>query len=116
MLYCDTILRVARTVDATIIDITANKTWRRVKIHSVPLNRYLGAGTYGLDRLQEELESENEGLGIPMAMRWLSRVPDIKEREASRAIRGSPVTFVVRGQSTADQIIKSGIRAVGRHY
>ena len=96
-------------MDATIVDITANETWCWVKIHGVPLNRYLGRGTHGLDKLREELESENEGLEIPMAMRWLGRVPDIKERGASGAIRGSSVTFVVRGQPMADRIIKNGI-------
>ena len=103
-------------MDATIVEITANETWHRVKIHGIPLNRYLGRGTHRLDKLQEELESENEGLEIPMAMRWLGRVPDIKERGASGAIRGSSVTFIVRGQPMADRIIKSRIRAVGRHY
>lgn len=44
MLYKDTILRAARTIEPDIVDITANEAWRRVKIHGVPLNRYLGKG------------------------------------------------------------------------
>ena len=71
LLYKDTIIRAARTIDPSIVDITANETWRRVKIHGVPLNRYLGRGTYGLDKLREEIEAENEGVEIPRQMRWL---------------------------------------------
>ena len=112
----NTILRAALTVDPTVIDITANETWRRVKIHGVPLNRYLGKGTHGLEKLREEIEAENEGVEIPMQIRWLGRVPDIKQRSAEGAIRGSSVTFVVRGQPMADKIIKSGLRVAGRQY
>ena len=47
----DTVIRAARTVDLSIVDITANETWHRVKIHGVPLNQYLGKGTHGLEKL-----------------------------------------------------------------
>lgn len=92
----NTILRAALTVDPTVIDITAYETWHRVKIYGVPLNRYLGKGTHGLEKLREEIEAENEGVEIPMQIRWLGRVPDIKQRSVEGAIRGSSVTFVVR--------------------
>ena len=51
-----------------------------------------------------------------MQMRWLGRVPTIKERAAREGIRGSSVTFVGRGQPMADHIIRSGIRVLGRQY
>ena len=57
--YRDTILRAARTVDPAIVDIVKNETWRRLKIHGVPLERYLGKGTFGLNKLRAEIESEN---------------------------------------------------------
>ena len=99
-----------------MVDITANETWCRVKIHGVSLNRYLGRGTHGLEKLREEIEAENDGVEIPMQIRWLGRVPDIKERAVADGIRGSSVTFVVRSQLMADKIIKNGVRAAGRHY
>ena len=114
--YRDTILRAARTVDPAIVDITANKTWKRLKIHGVPLERYLGKGTFGLNKLWAEIESENEGVEIPMEMRWLGRVPTIKERYHAQQIWGSSVTFVVRCQGTAERLIKSGLRVLGKQY
>ena len=74
----NSILRAALTIDPTVIDITAKETRRRVKIHGVPLNRYLGKGTHGLEKLREEIEAENEGVEIPMQIRWHGRIPDIK--------------------------------------
>ena len=116
LLFRDTVIRAARTVEPAVVDITANETWRRVKIHGVSLNRYLGRGTHGLEKLREEIVAENEGVEVPMQIRWLGRVPDIKERVVADGIRGSSVTFVVRGQLMADKIIKRGVRAAGRHY
>lgn len=71
------ILRAALRVNPAVIDITANETWRRVKIHGVPLNKYLGKGTQGLEKPREEIEAENEGVEIPMQIRWHGQVPNI---------------------------------------
>ena len=79
------------------MNITANETWKRLKIHGVPLERYLGKGTFGLNKLRTEIESENEGVEIPMEMRWLGRVPEIKERFQNCEARGGSVTVMVRG-------------------
>ena len=107
--YRDTILRAARTVDPAIIDIIKNETWKRLKMHGIPLERYLGKGTFGLNKLRAEIESENQGVEIPMEMRWLGRVPDIKQRFKNAEARGGSVTFVVRGQEMADIIIRKGL-------
>ena len=110
--YRDTILRAARTVDPAIVNITANETWKRLKIHGIPLERYLGKGTFRLNKLRAEIESENEGVEIPMEMRWLDRVPDIKQQFRNTEVRGASVTFVVHGQQMADRIIEQGLRVL----
>ena len=76
----------------------------------------MGKGTFGLNKLRAEIESENEGVEIPMEMRWLGRVPDIKQRFKNAEVRGASVTFVVRGQQMADRIIRGGLRVLGKHY
>lgn len=68
----DTAIRAARTADQGIVDVNAIETWRRVKVHGIPIARYVGKGSYGVDKLRAEIESENEGVEIPMAARWLS--------------------------------------------
>jgi hypothetical protein len=48
---------------------------------AVPLNGYVGRGTNGLEKLWEEIQAENAGVTIPMAARWLGRVPQLKEKD-----------------------------------
>ena len=86
LVYRDTIIRAVRTVDPGIVNITSNETWKWVKIHGVTLFLYMGKGTNGLNKLREEIEAENEGVEIPMEMRWLGRVPTIQERVRTEGI------------------------------
>jgi hypothetical protein len=65
MRYRDIISMPARTVDRRVIDVEENETWERLKIHAVPLVRYMGKGTEGLHKMGEEFEAENEGIAIP---------------------------------------------------
>ena len=64
-------------------------------MHRIPIAHFLGKGTFGLERLREELLSENEALEIPMAMRWLANLADIKRRAEQCQITASSVTFIV---------------------
>lgn len=57
--YRGTILRAAQTVDAGIVDITKYESRERVKVHGIPLARYIGEGSSGLEKLREWIESEN---------------------------------------------------------
>jgi hypothetical protein len=37
----DIIITAVRTVDRGVVDVEENKTWERLKIHAVPLVRYM---------------------------------------------------------------------------
>jgi hypothetical protein len=78
--YEAVVIKAARIVDRGIIGFEENEAWQRLKIHGVPLNRYVRRGTNGLEKLREEIQAENAGVTIPMAARWLGRVPQLKER------------------------------------
>jgi hypothetical protein len=47
----DIIITAARTVDQGFVDVKENETWERLKIHAVPLVRYMGKGTEGLQKM-----------------------------------------------------------------
>jgi hypothetical protein len=65
MQYRDVFITAARTVDRGVVDVEGNETWERLKIHAVPLVRYMGKGAEGLQKMREEFEAENEGIAIP---------------------------------------------------
>ena len=70
-----------------------------------------------MGKLREKTEAENKAVKIPMAARWLGRLTDIRERAERGEIGASSVTFVVKGEKTANSMIKNGISRILRcHY
>jgi hypothetical protein len=69
--YEDVIIRVARGINRGIIGFEEIEVWRKLKIHGIPLTRYVGRGTNRLEKLRDEIEAENAGVSVPMAARWL---------------------------------------------
>jgi hypothetical protein len=69
MQYRDIIITAARTVDRGVVDVEENETCERLMIHAVPLVRYMGKCTEGLQKIQEEYEGENESIAIPTHVR-----------------------------------------------
>jgi len=110
----NTVIRAAKSVDSVTIGLDTNETWQRVRIYGIPLERYVGKGTHGLEKLREEMEAENDGLRFPMQVRWLGRLEDIKKRWKEGKIASSSVTFAVRGDAEAKRLVKEGIRVCGK--
>ena len=65
LLYRDIIINTARSVDTGIIDVEGNKSWETLKIHTVPLVRYMCKATQRLLKIKEKIQAENEGVAIP---------------------------------------------------
>jgi len=116
MQFRDIIMTEVRTVDRGVMDIKENETWERLKIHAVPLMRYMGKSPEGLQKMREEIEVENEGIAIPTQVRWLANPCTIRERRQNRGIAASLVVFVVKGSRLAQSLIKKGIKALGVWY
>jgi hypothetical protein len=116
MQYRDIIITPARTVDRGVMDVEENETWERLKIHAVPLVRYMGNGTEGLQKMREEFEAENEGIKVPTQVRWLANPCTIRERRQNGEIAASSVVFEVKGSKAAQVLVKKGIKAAGVWY
>jgi hypothetical protein len=116
MRYRDAIIMAARTVDRGVGDVEENEAWERLKIHAVPLVRYMGKGTEGLQQMRKEFEVQNEGIAILAQVQWLANPRTIRERRQNREITPSLIVFVVKGNKVAKTLIKKGIKAAGVWY
>ena len=89
----DIVLRATLTIDSGVIDLESTPTWRRVKIHGVPVAPYVGSGSFGMEKFCEELEAENDEVEIPVAVRWPGWTTEVKTSYSEREIEASSVTF-----------------------
>jgi len=65
MQYHNIVIMAATTVDRRVVDVEENLAWERLMIHAVPLMRYMGRGTEGLQKIRDGFEAENKGIAIP---------------------------------------------------
>jgi hypothetical protein len=113
LLYRDIIIKATRSVDKGIIDVEGNESWERLKIHTVPLVRYMGQGTEGLQKMREEIQGENEGVAIAAQVRWLSNPRIISETEQIGEFKASTVVFIVSGKKVAQSLVNKRAIAAG---
>jgi len=114
--YREIVIKAARKVDAGIVDIETNELWEKVKMHGVNFDRYLGKKTGGgLEKLRSELQAENEGVVLPLAISWIGGPKDVQKKK-SEGKKASSVVFAVKGSKMADKVMKGGLRAAGVKY
>jgi len=114
--YREIVIKAARKVDAGIVDIKTNELWERVKMHGVNFDRYLGKKTGGgLEKLRQELQAENEGVVLPLAINWIGGPKDVQRKKAEGK-KASSVVFAVKGSKMAEKVLKGGLRAAGINY
>jgi len=114
--YRDIIITAARTFEKGVMHVEENEFWERLKIHKVPLMRYMGKSTERLQKMREEFEAKNEGIVILTHVRWLANPHTIRERRQNGEIAGLLVVFVVTGSKAAQSVVKKGIKAAGVWY
>jgi hypothetical protein len=95
--------------------VQSNETWAKLKIHGVSLGQY-DLDARGLQTLREDIEAENPGVVIPIALRWVGSQRRIRERYGQGEIRGATVMFAVQDKRVAERLLTTGLRAAGRSY
>jgi len=111
--YREIVIKAAKKVDAGIVDIETNELWERVKMHGVNFDRYLGKKTGGgLEKLRLELQAENEGVVLPLAINWIGGLKAVHRKKAEGK-KASSVVFAVKGSKMAKKVLKEGLRAAG---
>ena len=114
--YNEIVIKAGRKVDAGIVDIETNELWEKVKVHGINFDRYLGNKTGGgLDKLSQELQAENEGVVLPLAISWIGGPKDVQKKKADGK-KASTVVFAVKGSKMAEKVLKGGLRVAGVRY
>jgi len=114
--YREIVIKAARRVNARIVDIKTNELWERVKMHGVNFDQYLGKKMGGgLEKLRQELQAENEGVVLPLAINWIGGPNDVQKKK-TEGKKASLVVFAVKGSEMAEKVLKGGLRAAGIKY
>ncbi|QGA12365.1 hypothetical protein EYB26_000009 [Talaromyces marneffei] len=76
--YNDMLLTAIRRADPAVISVEISEPWRRVKVHRVPIRRYINSSN-GLELAREEME-----IGTPFRLKrdptWLKRPRALRAR------------------------------------
>jgi len=114
--YREIVIKAARKVDAGFVDIETNELWECVKMHGVNFDRYLGKKTGGgHEKLRQELQAENEGVVLPLAINWIGGLKDVQKKKAEGK-KASTVVFAVKGSKMAENVMQWGSRSAGVKY
>lgn len=105
--WSNLLIRAAKSVDASVVGIEILEHWQRLKVHGMPLERYLGDGK--MDLLRREVESST-GIQLKTLPRWLINENRLREEQVTRDKRGSAIVITVKSESEAKQLCTSGLR------
>jgi hypothetical protein len=94
---CNIIINATRMVEKGVLNIAENDSWEILNVHLVPLMRYMGIGTEGLQMLKDEIHADNEGVLISIPERWLANPYSMREMRQRGEISVSSVVIVVKG-------------------
>ena len=109
--YHKVIINAARMVKMGVIDVEENESWEKLKVHAVPLVRYMGKGTEGLRTVGDEIHAQNKGVVIRGQLRRLANPDSIREMRQRKEMTVLSVVFAVNGDKLAWRLVKEGIKA-----
>ena len=104
------LIRAVKSVDPEVIGVEVLEHWQRLKVHGMPLERYLGEGK--MELLKREVESAT-GIQLKTIPRWLISESRLREQQESNNKRGSAIVITVSGESEAKTLCASGLRFGG---
>lgn len=82
----------------------------------IPIAGFVGRVSNGTESLREELEAENEGPAIPLAVRWLSGATSVKAHYNEGTIKASSVVLAVKDEETYRLVRRGVLQLQGHRY
>jgi hypothetical protein len=106
--YRDTLMAAICQADPTVVSVELSEQWHRVKVHGVPLRRYLTLGL-GLAREEIELGTNYRLKRDPM---WLRDPKALREGDK----KGSTIVVTVGSLEEARTMLTNGLRFGGHRF
>ena len=104
------LIRAAKTVDPAVVGVEILEHWQRLKVHGMPLERYLGEGK--MELLKREVESST-GIQLKTLPRWLISEDRLRQAQITGNKRGSAIVITVKGETEAKKLCAAGLRFGG---
>lgn len=101
---------MAKTVDGAVIGAEALERWHCLKVHGMPLERYLGEGK--MELFKREVESST-GIQLKTTPRWLIHEAQLRERQESGNNRDSAIVITVANASDVAYLCAKRLRFGG---
>ena len=101
------LIRAAKSVDNAEVGIEVLEQWQRLKVHGMPLDRYVGLGK--MELLKREVEFST-GVSLKATPCWLISEDRLKEQQATNNQYRSAIVITVSNKHVAKQLIASGLR------
>lgn len=105
--WSNLLIRAAKSVDASVVGIEILEHWQCLKVHGMPLERYLGDRK--MDFLKREVESST-GIQLKTLSRWLINENRLREEQVTRDKWGSAIVIIVKSKSEAKHLCASDLR------
>lgn len=105
--HSTTLIRAAKSVDDGVVGVEKLERWHRLKVHGMPLMRYLGEGK--MELLCREIESST-GIQLKTTPRWLISEARLEERLETGNEKGSAIVITVGNEVEASRLCAKGLR------
>jgi hypothetical protein len=115
-LYHNEILNAIREVDRGVTNVKELDKWVHLKVYGIPLNRFMGRGTQGVQKLQLEIQANHKGVEVLPGICWLGKAGSIKERYQRGDIQCSSAVSSVKGTPAAQLLMATGVLLGSTHY
>ncbi len=101
------LIRTIKAVDPAVVGVEILEHWQRLKVHGMPLGRYLSEGK--MELLKREVESST-GIQLKALPRWLINEDRLREAQTTGNKRGSAIVITVKGEVEAKKLCAAGLR------
>lgn len=110
--HAPTVIAAVQKLDPEVTDVEKTEKWRKLRVHGVELDRYMGEGR--LEVAREEIELMT-GEQLPYAPRWI-KGDTLHERFRNGTIKRSTLVLTVKSKRAADAMLAKGLPFGGRRH